>query len=132
MQQLQQEMIQHRSDMRTGEPADHKKAKEFIGTLLKWSGFDTHYEYPLVDPMMYPNYRHNYDVVGFKELIVVEIDDPNLHSKPKKKINDEIAKFNVKSLFPRSSLFIRLNKDEINSEDTMYEYLQGSFWPYIK
>jgi hypothetical protein len=120
---------QSRSSFRTGEPVSHLQAKEAIGTMMKWSGYDIQYEYPLLGNMV-KKYTHNYDIVGFKQILVVEIDDPALHSKPRKVANDKVAMNYTSKFFPHAT-FLRLNKDEINSQDTIKEYLEGAFWPYV-
>lgn len=119
---------QNRSSFRTGEPIDHKRAKNFITRLLETQGLSVHKEYPLVDSLV-PPYKHNYDVVAFTKVIVVEIDDPNLHSKPRKMRNDRIAQAHAEDHF-KDIRFIRLNKDEINNvnKDDVANYLNGSFW----
>ena len=120
---------QSRSDFRTGEPKDHLEAKEFIGAALKLSGYDVQYEYPLVDPLEH-GYKHKYDVVAFKKMMVIEIDDPNLHAKKQKRINDKIAKDRVLDHFPHTK-FLRLDKYEVLNEATMPSYLNSDFWPYV-
>lgn len=121
---------QSRSTFRKGEPMDHRQAKEFIGIMLKWSGYQVQYEYPLVDSLVM-DYRHNYDVVAFKNVLVVEVDDPDLHAKKKKRENDKRAESYVDEWFPRAK-FLRLNKDELNSLDTVKEYLNDNFWPNVE
>ena len=122
---------QSRSNFRTGEPVDHLRAKDFIGTLLHQSGWDVQYEYPLVDSLV-DKYHHNYDIVAIKKMVIVEIDDPNLHSKPRKRANDLIASNHALQKFPHAK-FLRLDKYEVNAEpDIMTEYLNEYFWPFIK
>lgn len=120
---------QNRSTFRKGEPMDHQMAKEFIGTHLKMCKYDVQYEYPLVDSLAM-DYKHNYDVVAFKHCLVVEIDDPDLHSKPHKVANDKRAESYVDKFFPRAT-FLRLDKDELNSVDTVTEYMSDNFWPNV-
>ena len=119
---------QRRSTFRTGEPVDHKQAKNFVAEALRQTGYTVHCEYPLVDSLV-PPYKHNYDIVAFGEVIVVEIDDPNLHSKPRKVRNDAIAQAHAEDNF-RHLNFIRLNKDEVNNPDKegKAEYIQMDLW----
>lgn len=121
---------QFKSNFRKGEPMDHLHAKEFIGNLLKWSGYTIQYEYPLLGNLEKP-YIHNYDVVAFKYILVVEVDDPDLHAKKHKIQNDKIAESYVDKHFPRAR-FVRLNKDELNSLSTVPEYLDTNFWPNVE
>lgn len=46
---------------------------------------------------------------------LIEVDDPDLHSKPIKKKNDKIAEIYANHYIPQAQ-FIRLNKYEINGE----------------
>ncbi len=122
---------QFRSNFRTGEPEDHKQAKNFVANALSATGLDVWKEYPLVDALV-PPYKHNYDVVAFGKVIIVEIDDPNLHSKPRKMRNDKIAKAHAEDCFENLT-FLRLNKDEVNNPDYegKAEYLQTSLWDQL-
>lgn len=125
---------QNRSTFRTGEPEDHKRAKNIIAKMLNNTvGLDVHKEYPLVDSIVHP-YKHNYDVVAFGKIVVVEIDDPNLHSKPRKVRNDKIAQNHAEDCFPNSLQFLRLNKDEINNPDKqdVKDYLKTELWGKLK
>jgi len=122
---------QNRSTFRTGEPIDHKKAKNFVAKALRTVNLDVHCEYPLVDSIV-PPYKHNYDIVAFGNVYVIEIDDPNLHSKPKKIRNDKIAQAHAEDNF-NNLTFIRLNKYEINNIDKelVAEYMETDLWDKI-
>lgn len=104
---------QFRSNFRKGEPRDHKEAKNIVTASLEVYGLDVQKEYPLVADLYHP-YKHNYDVVGFGKIVVVEVDDPDLHNKPKKIRNDMIAQDRAEEQFPNNLQFIRLNKDDVN------------------
>jgi hypothetical protein len=67
-----------------------------------------------------------------KCMIVVEVDDPDLHSKKQQRINDGIAYSHAKELFNPNMIFIRLNKDEINGAHHLREqYFRKSFYPEL-
>src|ERR1044071_836170 len=123
---------QSRGTFRMGEPEDHFRAKHFIADLIgNVSGYDVHTEYPLVDPFYKKiNYKHNYDIVAFGKLIVVEIDDPDLHSKPRKRRNDAVALDKIRTKFPNSAQFIRLDKDEITyaMKEGCSSYIEDNLW----
>lgn len=123
---------QTRSTFRTGEPEDHKRAKNLVANALRETGLDVWKEYPLVDPMV-PPYKHNYDIVAFGKVIIVEIDDPNLHSKPRKMRNDKIAQAHAEDCFDNLQ-FLRLNKDELNNTDKegLAEYMQMELWDKLQ
>lgn len=123
---------QSHSTFRTGEPIDHRKAKNFVANGLREIGYVAKCEYPLVDPLV-PNYKHNYDIVAFGEIIIVEIDDMDLHSKPKKQANDRRAENHAEEQFYNMN-FIRLDKDEINNtnKEEVAEYLQMNLWDRIQ
>ncbi len=116
---------QFRSNFRKGEPEDHKHAKNVIAEGLDLLGLDVHKEYPLLADMYHP-YKHNYDVVAFGKVVVVEVDS-ELHNKPKKKVNDAIAQARAEESFPYNLQFIRLDKDDIN-----YAYGQNDSDWFVK
>lgn len=120
---------QNKSSFRTGEPPDHIAAKNIIMQKLERMGYDVHPEYPLVDSLVHTNYTHGYDLVAFGKLVIVEVDDPDLHSKHKHKVNDKIAENWTESFFPHAT-FIRLNKDLVN-DDTREQYLGQNFYPKL-
>ena len=98
---------------RNGEPADHFRAKSYIADILNGLGYMTQLEYPLVNSLAQRGYKHNYDVVGFGKLVVVEVDDPSLHAKPIHVKNDRVAEGQCLNYFPKAKFF-RLVKQDIN------------------
>ena len=120
---------QNRSSFRTGEPEDHKRAKNIVVNALESLGMTAHKEYPLVDSLV-KGYKHGYDVVGFGRLVIVEVDDEALHSKPRKVRNDKIAMNHALENFPHAS-FIRLDKDTLNDKEYVSEYLNTDLFDKI-
>ena len=113
---------QFKNNFRKGEPQNHKQAKNIVANALRATGLDVWKEYPLVDPLI-EHYRHNYDVVAFGKIIVVEVDDEDLHNKPSKVRNDKIAQSHAEDCFDNLR-FIRLDKDTVNDTTLRAEYLQ--------
>lgn len=103
---------QFRGNFRKGEPTDHLEAKNIIVGGLQAIGLNVQKEYPLLADLYHP-YKHNYDVVAFGEIVIVEVDDPDLHNKPHKIRNDKIAQERAEETFPGTKFF-RLNKHDVN------------------
>jgi hypothetical protein len=67
-----------------------------------------------------------------KCMIVVEVDDPDLHAQKQQRINDGVAYSYAKELFNTNLVFIRLNKDEINGAPNLREqYFRKRFYPEL-
>jgi hypothetical protein len=67
-----------------------------------------------------------------KCMIVVEVDDPDLHAQKQQRINDGVAMSRAKELFNPNLVFIRLNKDEINGAPALREqYFRKYFYPEL-
>jgi hypothetical protein len=81
-------------------------------------------------PEQLVNYRFK-NLIDKKVLLIVEVDDPNLHSSKLKRINDGIAKEQALANFPNVK-FIRLNKFEINGKPAdRLEYFTKYLDPYL-
>ena len=122
---------QFRSNFRKGEPEDHKQAKNIIANGLQVYGFDAVKEYPLLADLYKP-YKHNYDVVGFGKIVVVEVDS-ELHNKDSQKRNDMIAQERAEETFSNSLTFLRLDKDDINHafSENDAEWFAENLWSKI-